>query len=133
MKMLRAFFTDMRKFILKLDAFLLIAGYVFLHLRGKAYGCWVVFCFCFLLFAVVFPSLFQPLRKFLHKVSHWWGGVVTFFILAVVYFLVLVPLGLLARLFGKEFLALKSSPKEVTYWIRREKPAGEKSAGERQY
>ncbi len=133
MKMLRTFFTDMRKFILKLELFLLIAGYVFLHLRGRAYGRWAIFCFCFLLLALAFPSPFQPLRKLLQKVSHWWGRAVTFFILAVVYFLVLFPLGLLARLFGKEFLALKSNPKDATYWIRREKPAGEKSAGERQY
>ena len=131
--MLKPFFTDMRKFILKLDLFLLVAGYVFLHLRGRAYGRWAIFCFCFLLLALAFPSPLQPLRKFLHKVSGWWGRAVTFFILAVVYFLVLFPLGVMARLFRKEFLTLGPNPKDATYWVRREKPAGEKSTGERQY
>lgn len=127
------FLNEARMFALKLELFLLIAGFALLHLRGEAYRHWVFGCICFLAIALAFPSLLQPLRRVLQKVSKAWGKAVTFFILGVVYFLALVPLGLLARVFRKEFLSLRLDPKASTYWIQREKKDAEKTAGERQY
>jgi hypothetical protein len=135
--MFRTFFTDLRKFILKLGLFLQMAGFVFLRKHPPVYRPWVAGGLVFLIMALAFPGMFrfflEPLQCALKKLSHWWGRVVTAFILAMVYFLAVVPLGLTAKLFRKEFLALRFQPHEASYWIPRKKGASGKSAHEHQY
>jgi len=47
------------------------------------------------------------------------GFVVSNVLLTILFFLVITPIGLLARLFGKDFLSLKLNRAAPTYWIRR--------------
>ena len=47
------------------------------------------------------------------------GRVTTPILLTVVFVLVVVPLGVLMRLFGKDALRLRRDPKAATYWIER--------------
>ena len=56
------------------------------------------------------------------------GFVVSNVILTVFFFLVITPIGLVTRLFGKDFLALKIDREAPTYWIPRERAT--KTAGE---
>jgi hypothetical protein len=77
-----------------------------------------------LLFAV---GLIIP--KFLKRVYVIWmslgfmlGFVVSKVILTVFYFVVMTPIGLIARLCGQDFLSLKRSAGATTYWVI--KPAG---------
>jgi saxitoxin biosynthesis operon SxtJ-like protein len=52
------------------------------------------------------------------------GWVMSRVVLTLVFAVVLVPLGLLARLTGKRFLALRPDPGASTYWVRRERGGG---------
>lgn len=49
------------------------------------------------------------------------GWVVSRFILIILFVLVLTPIGLLAKLFGKHFLDLKFRDGKESYWIPKEK------------
>jgi hypothetical protein len=49
------------------------------------------------------------------------GFVVSHGVLALLYFLVLTPVGLTMRLFGHDPLARKFDPRARTYWVPREK------------
>ena len=42
----------------------------------------------------------------------------------LVFFVVITPIGLMLRLFGKDILGLKFSEKVKTYWITRDKNIG---------
>ncbi len=44
-------------------------------------------------------------------------------VMAIIYFVILTPIGLCVRLFGKDLLNLKFS-KKSSYWIKREKRIG---------
>jgi hypothetical protein len=57
------------------------------------------------------------------------GFVVSNILLTLLFFLVITPIGLVARLFGKDFLSLKLDRTATSYWIRRER-AGPKSPAE---
>ena len=57
------------------------------------------------------------------------GFVVSNVLLTLLFFLVITPIGLVARLFGKDFLSLKLDRTATTYWIRRER-RGPKSPAE---
>jgi hypothetical protein len=60
--------------------------------------------------------------------------VMTRVILSVLFYLGITPMSILARLFGKDFLAIKFDRKDVTsYWIPKEKQVFEKADYEKQF
>lgn len=50
------------------------------------------------------------------------GFAVSFMLLAIFYFLLLTPLGLLFRLMGRDPLQRKSNPKAKSYWVAHRPP-----------
>jgi hypothetical protein len=48
------------------------------------------------------------------------GFVVSNILLTLLFFLAITPIGLIARLFGRDFLSLKLDRTAPTYWVRRE-------------
>jgi hypothetical protein len=65
------------------------------------------------------PSLVRPLAAGWAVLGHALGRVTTPILLAVVFALVIVPLGLALRLLGKDLLGLRRDPKAASYWIER--------------
>jgi hypothetical protein len=62
------------------------------------------------------------------------GLVVSTVLLTLFFYVVITPMGLVARLAGKDFLRLKLNPSESSYWIRRDQGAQrDPSEYERQY
>ena len=61
------------------------------------------------------------------------GFVMAHVILAVFFYLVITPVGLIARLAGKDFLSLKLDRAAKSYWLPREKRTRKPSDYERQF
>ena len=62
------------------------------------------------------------------------GFAVSNVLLTLLFYLVVTPIGLVARCFGRDFLRLKIDPKADTYWIRRENESPKSAAEyERQF
>src|SRR5436853_6101927 len=61
------------------------------------------------------------------------GFVMSQVILTLFFFLLVTPIGLVARLFGKDFLNRKRDPQATTYWIPREAKAKTPASYEQQY
>ncbi len=61
------------------------------------------------------------------------GSVVSRVILTLLFFLVLTPTGLVARLAGKDFLRLKLDRKAASYWIKRERTVKSQQDYEKQF
>ena len=62
----------------------------------------------------------EVLFKYWMKGAHFIGAVVTTAILAVLFFAVFTPVGLILRIVGKDFLRLRCKGKMDSYWIKRE-------------
>jgi len=71
--------------------------------------------------ALICPRLLAPLRKAWMAFGHVLGWINSRIILGVVFFVVVTPIGLVMRLFGKDLLRMRT-PKTSTYWIQRDKP-----------
>jgi hypothetical protein len=67
-------------------------------------------------FALTKPALLNPLRLIWDKIGHVLGIINTYILLTVFYFLILTPLGLIMRLFGKDILKIKWVRNKDTYW-----------------
>ena len=69
---------------------------------------------------MVVPQIFKPLAIFWFGLSHLLGTLVSKILLSLVFFVVVTPVGLLRRLFGKDTLQLKvfKASKESAMVIR---------------
>jgi hypothetical protein len=73
----------------------------------------------FLVVALWRPALLAPLNRGWAKVGLLLGAIVAPIVMGIVYFAVITPMGLLARLAGKDFLRLRRDPAASTYWLPR--------------
>ena len=75
------------------------------------------------IFLILFGALFP---KFLKSVYRYWmtaafvlGWFVSRFLLTILFFMVLTPIALIAKLFKKEFLNLNYKQNQQSYWIKK--------------
>ena len=73
--------------------------------------------------AFIKPILLRPLNFAWIKLGEILGKVIAPIVMFFLFFLIVTPIGLLVRLFGKDLLKTKFS-KDNSYWIKREKNIG---------
>jgi hypothetical protein len=89
--------------------------------RDKAhYVYFAVISAAFLGLGLLVPAALKPVEKVWMTAANALGWVMTRVILTVLFFAVFTPIGLLARLLGKDFLNLKTDESATSYWIYRE-------------
>ena len=96
-------------------ALLVLASFHIFIKHQKNY--WWVFAVAMVLSLLAFvkPLWLTPLRLAWDKIGYVLGIINTFVLLTLFYFVILTPLGLVMRLFGKDMLKLKRN-KHDTYW-----------------
>tara|TARA_Y100000816_G_C25761005_1_gene399779 strand:+ start:148 stop:558 length:411 start_codon:yes stop_codon:yes gene_type:complete len=102
--------------------FLAISGYLYLHGRDT-FITLLILGFSFIVLGLTFPNLLKPLYYPWMVFGIILGWIMTRLILCLMYYFILTPTSIIARLFGKDFLGLKNFKHQSTYWNNRnEKP-----------
>jgi hypothetical protein len=83
--------------------------------------------------AAVSPVILRPLNKIWMTIAIILGWFMTRVILSILFYLVLTPMGWIAKIVGKEFLDINWKRKSDSYWIKRKKINIEKIDYERQF
>lgn len=112
--------------------FLLIA--IVLFITGK--NLFVIFLSLFVLFLVsayLVPQILKPVNKVWMILAIILGWFMTRVILSVLFYFILTPIGIIGRLFGKNFLDLKINRQSGTYWTMRERKKITNNEYERQF
>ena len=78
----------------------------------------------FLILGLLNSKLLTPLNKGWIKFGEVLGIIIAPIVMCLVYFIILTPISLIVRIFGKDLLKLKSIKKIETYWIKRDKKLG---------
>ena len=78
----------------------------------------------FLVLGLINSKLLTPLNKIWIKFGEILGMIVAPIVMSIVYFLILTPISLVVRLFGKDLLSIKFNNQINTYWIKRKKGLG---------
>ena len=81
---------------------------------------WMIISFVFLVLASVAPSLLGPLNRVWRRVSLEVSKCVNPLMMAMIFFVVLTPMGLFLRLLGKDLLRLRFEADRPSYWIERD-------------
>ncbi len=78
----------------------------------------------FLILGIFNSKILSPLNSLWIKFGELLGRIVAPIVMALVYFVILTPISLLVRIFGKDLLGLKFLKKQNSYWIKRNKDLG---------
>jgi hypothetical protein len=113
--------SDIRKFGITIGLFLIvIAG--FLYWRGKEPNVILLISGSVLIvLGLLLPVILKPVYWLWMVLSIFLGWIMTRVILALLFYLVITPIGLFSRLFGNRFLDLKWDRSKDTYWNYRDR------------
>ena len=81
----------------------------------------VIISFIFLFLGLLNSKILTPLNKVWFKFGIFLGKIISPLIMGIIFFLVVTPIGLLMRIFGKDVLNLKYN-KNQSYWIEKNGP-----------
>ncbi len=108
---------ELRRFGLALGIALSVVGGLLLW-RERAAGPYLLAAAALLwLLAALVPEVLRPIEWLLGKVARAITTVLACVVLAVSGFLVITPIGLLLRLFGKDPLGVKPAPDRASFWV----------------
>ena len=124
---------DLRKFGLLVGGVLAVLGLLFLIRHKAHYPYFLIPGVVLMVSGAMFPRALRTIYIAWMSVAVVLGFVMSHVILTVFFFLVITPIGLAARLFGKDFLGLKLDGQSATYWIRREQKSKAQANYEQQF
>ena len=108
--------------ILFFVVFVIIAFYPILS-NGQIRYLFLIPAIIFLTLAFLKPTLLKPFNSAWIKLGETLGKIIAPIVMFLLFFLIVTPMGLLVRMFGKDLLKIKFS-KDNSYWIKREKNIG---------
>ena len=124
---------ELRQFGITIGVVLGLLGAWFLW-RGKDTShLLLITAIVFFALGVILPLLLKPLHKLWMTLAVLLGWLMTRIILIVLFYLIVTPIALLARVCGKDFLNRGFDRKVNSYWIPREKTPFDRKSYERQF
>ena len=78
----------------------------------------------FLILGLINSKLLTPLNKLWFKLGMLLGAIIAPFVMMLVFFIVVTPIGLIMKLMGKDLLNKKINKNVKSYWISRKDPMG---------
>ena len=84
----------------------------------------ISFSLIFLVLGLLNSKILSPLNKLWIKLGEILGRVIAPIVMAIIYFLILTPISLLVRLFGKDLIGMKYKNDVESYWVIRKKHLG---------
>ena len=103
--------------------FLIVSLYPLINSEGLRIWALVVSTIFFLL-AFVAPKVLVLPNKLWFKFGILLGSIIAPIVMTLVYFVVVLPIGLIMRLLGKDLLRQKLDKNVKSYWIERSEPMG---------
>jgi len=110
---------DLRKFGITVGSVLAAIAVLLFYFEKPSAIYFAVIGGLLILFGALFPQLLKPLNKIWMGLAIILGFIMSRLILTVLFYLVLTPIALLAKLVGKKFMILKYDKSAKTYWEKR--------------
>ena len=124
---------DLRKFGITVGSVLVVLAIVFYFLDRSYFIYFGAAGLVLIIMGFIFPVILKPLNKVWMGLAVVLGWLSSRIILIVVFYLVLTPISLIAKISGKKFLDLKYKSEKDSYWIKREIIKPDRSSYEKQY
>jgi uncharacterized membrane-anchored protein YitT (DUF2179 family) len=110
---------DLRKFGVTVGVVLLAIGVVLFYFEKPSSIYFTVIGGLLILFGALFPKILKPLNRIWMSLAIILGFIMSRVILTILFYIVLTPIAILAKLVGKRFMVLKYDKSANTYWEKR--------------
>jgi len=125
---------ELREFGLTIGIILVVLGGLVLWRGKREFSPYLLSVgVTFITLGLTFPGILKPLQKVWMGFSVVMGFFVSRIILSVLFFLVISPIGLIARLLGKDLLDQRIDKSVGSYWKDRDEVNKSKESYENQY
>lgn len=124
---------DLRKFGLSVGIVLMAIASVFFYFDKPVFIYFGLIGAYLFMVGLFFPSTLKPFNRIWMTLAIVLGFISSRMILAVLFYIVLTPIGLIAKLVGKKFLALMYDHPSTTYWQKRSQSPNKHVDYERQF
>jgi len=108
---------DLRNFGITIGIALGVLGGLLLWREKPSYFYCIIAAIAFLLSGFAFPAVLKPFQKVWMTISILMGWFMTRIILIILFYAILTPIGLIARLCGKKFIDRAFNKNAKSYWI----------------
>lgn len=110
---------DLRKFGLTVGIVLAVVGIILFYFEKPSAIYFTVIGGLLILLGILFPQMLKPFNKVWMGLAIVLGFIMSRVILTTLFYLVITPIGFLAKIFGKKFMDLKYDRSSKTYWEKR--------------
>jgi hypothetical protein len=124
---------ELRQFGITIGLVLGLLGSWFLWRNKEGGSLLLIAATLFLSLGFILPRLLKPFQKLWMTLAVLLGWLMTRIILTILFYLVVTPIGLLAKVSGKDFLNRKFNSDASSYWIPRKAITPEKRNYENQF
>lgn len=124
---------DLRMFGLTVGIVLLVISVILFLFDKSSYIYFGIIGGVLVLAGTLFPSILKPVNKVWMTLALILGWFMSRVILTILFYLVLTPIGFIAKIFGKRFLSLKIDKEEKSYWEKRKRRSPNITEYERQF
>ena len=108
--------SDLRKFGITIGVILLvIAGFLFWK-EKESFQILLTFGVSFCILGIVIPFILKPIYWIWMIFATILGWIMTRVILSLLFYIIITPIGLIPRFFGKQFLELRWDKSKESYW-----------------
>ncbi len=112
--------NELKQFGLIIGAVLLIVGsYLFWKIHPN-YSYFVISGVIFILAGLIFPVILKPFQKIWMVIALILGWFMSRLVVTIIFYFILTPVSLIAKLVGKKFLELKGTKSQKSYWNYRQ-------------
>ena len=98
---------------------LLVAGFLF-YREKESFQTFLYIAGVFIGLALILPSMLKPIYIVWMTFAVILGWFMTRVILSLLFYMIITPIGLVLRIFGKDFLELKKQAVQGSYWNQRD-------------
>ena len=98
---------------------LLIAGFLF-YREKESFQTFLYIAGAFIGFGLIIPIILKPIYIVWMTFAVILGWFMTRVILSLLFYVIITPIGLVLRIFGKDFLELKKQSVQGSYWNQRD-------------
>ena len=124
---------DLRKFGITIGIILvMIAGFLFWK-EKESFQIFLTVGVILCVLGFTVPVVLKPIYWIWMIFATILGWIMTRVILSLLYYVIFTPIGLISRLFGKQFIELKWDKTDSTYWNYRARDVFEKEKFEKQF
>ena len=108
--------SDLKKFGITIGILLMIIAGILFWKEKESFQIFLTIGAVLCVFSVVIPVILKPIYWIWMIFATILGWIMTRVILSILFYVIITPIGLISRLFGKQFLELKWNEKNSTYW-----------------